>query len=804
MAVLDYGTDLDLLKVSQLLNARVHNVTTIQRTALAVLLSAANEGLHVWDVTENITYYWNGASWTNGTAPTTPPVWGNITGTLSNQTDLQAALNTKANSSALSVVAFTGHYTDLIGLPSLATVATTGDYNDLSNKPTIPPATTPAGANHQVQFNNSGAFGASTSFLWDESTKSLTVGIASGNGLIKTYEVLFQDSGGNYGTAVSTKIIGNGPEVDFKLGDNSNFANIKVNAIVLPQATITSTGVDVVVGTTASATVRLLPLGGDVYFLNTQAAGKANIGNGSNFALLSLDTHLATFATDVLINAIAHIGNTFPLTVNDDTAASILTLRDDGIMVLGSGSHNAQFLIGSTGNASGIYSPAYNSGASNIIAFKDFNGTQYATLDMSVTPKTFTINADIYQPWAGPRFIGMQFADGTQYKMGMINDGNVRELQFTNIANGEAGTNIAFDFKTSSGPTANTVFSILRNGSVNTTSIATDSVVVNGSNSSRSSIIVNTSNSTGNASFYFQNDRATNFTGAYGGLVTWGSAAPSSFFSDGSVDKTMLISDGANSRGLTIGTITAQPLSFGTDNTFRAVIDSIGNFGIGTTSPVSKFHIFASPGVAKGFTLELGSTTADPSSYTSIDFKVPTTGLIGQFFATAADYVNPAVAMGPNSIGLLSEDNNGFLLLGAGGTNGIVNIITGGYGTSNVRMQIIANGNVLIGTTTDQGVKLLAQSSVSGGLAFQVNNLASGYGGYISTGGSNSGRFIFRADYNNTAGTFAAGTAAFTVSDNGVVNHGVTQDLADNTAALGAGLVAGDIYRTGDILKIVH
>ena len=49
--------------------------------------------------------------------------WGGITGTLSNQTDLQNALNLKANSS------------------SLATVATSGSYNDLLNKPSIPSIT---------------------------------------------------------------------------------------------------------------------------------------------------------------------------------------------------------------------------------------------------------------------------------------------------------------------------------------------------------------------------------------------------------------------------------------------------------------------------------------------------------------------------------------------------------------------------------------------------------------------------------------------------------------------------------------
>jgi len=46
--------------------------------------------------------------------------WGKITGTLSNQIDLNTALGLKANSA------------------DLATVATSGNYNDLTNKPTIP------------------------------------------------------------------------------------------------------------------------------------------------------------------------------------------------------------------------------------------------------------------------------------------------------------------------------------------------------------------------------------------------------------------------------------------------------------------------------------------------------------------------------------------------------------------------------------------------------------------------------------------------------------------------------------------
>ena len=67
-------------------------------------------------------YYKDGAirQWTNAAAGISSVAWGDITGTLSNQTDLNTALGAKANSA------------------DLATVATSGSYNDLSNKPTVP------------------------------------------------------------------------------------------------------------------------------------------------------------------------------------------------------------------------------------------------------------------------------------------------------------------------------------------------------------------------------------------------------------------------------------------------------------------------------------------------------------------------------------------------------------------------------------------------------------------------------------------------------------------------------------------
>ena len=58
--------------------------------------------------------------YTNAAAGISSVAWGDITGTLSNQSDLNTALGAKANSA------------------DLATVATSGSYNDLTNKPTIP------------------------------------------------------------------------------------------------------------------------------------------------------------------------------------------------------------------------------------------------------------------------------------------------------------------------------------------------------------------------------------------------------------------------------------------------------------------------------------------------------------------------------------------------------------------------------------------------------------------------------------------------------------------------------------------
>jgi len=73
--------------------------------------------------------------------------WGSILGTLSNQTDLQNALNLKADISSLATVATSGDYNDLLNLPVIPAAQVNSDWNAVSgvaeilNKPTsFPPS----------------------------------------------------------------------------------------------------------------------------------------------------------------------------------------------------------------------------------------------------------------------------------------------------------------------------------------------------------------------------------------------------------------------------------------------------------------------------------------------------------------------------------------------------------------------------------------------------------------------------------------------------------------------------------------
>jgi hypothetical protein len=62
MAVKEYYHDLDLVKVGQLVNARLQNVTDAEMSTLASTLGAANKGLVVYNTTQEQQFNWNGTS----------------------------------------------------------------------------------------------------------------------------------------------------------------------------------------------------------------------------------------------------------------------------------------------------------------------------------------------------------------------------------------------------------------------------------------------------------------------------------------------------------------------------------------------------------------------------------------------------------------------------------------------------------------------------------------------------------------------------------------------------------------------
>lgn len=64
MATKEYLHNLDLVGAAQLLNARLHNVTDTEMTALAATLGAGNKGLVVYNTDQSSQFIWDGTQFT--------------------------------------------------------------------------------------------------------------------------------------------------------------------------------------------------------------------------------------------------------------------------------------------------------------------------------------------------------------------------------------------------------------------------------------------------------------------------------------------------------------------------------------------------------------------------------------------------------------------------------------------------------------------------------------------------------------------------------------------------------------------
>jgi hypothetical protein len=89
---------------------------------------------------------------------------------------------------------------------------------------------------------------------------------------------------------------------------------------------------------------------------------------------------------------------------------------------------------------------------------------------------------------------------------------------------------------------------------------------------------------------------AHNNDSSFGQLTTYSSGFDFNVLGSNAANWTFLGASGSNSNGLKIGTLTADPVVFGTSDLERMRIDASGNVGIGTSSPVMPLDVMANAG----------------------------------------------------------------------------------------------------------------------------------------------------------------------------------------------------------------
>lgn len=114
---------------------------------------------------------------------------------------------------------------------------------------------------------------------------------------------------------------------------------------------------------------------------------------------------------------------------------------------------------------------------------------------------------------------------------------------------------------------------------------------------------------TTHAAMYFTNSRSTTFT-SYGGFLYGGTSQTDALFGLNRNDKLFLFADGSNNLGMIVGTLSNQPLYFGTNNTERMRMTSDGELWIGYTTDGARGTY---PLQVNGQLFATSSTVATPS-----------------------------------------------------------------------------------------------------------------------------------------------------------------------------------------------
>ncbi len=197
-------------------------------------------------------------------------------------------------------------------------------------------------------------------------------------------------------------------------------------------------------------------------------------------------------------------------------------------------------------------------------------------------------------------------------------------------------------------------------------------------------------------------------------------------------------------------TAEASALRFGTNSTERMRIDSSGNLGIGTSSPV--------PVARVSFGNSAATTPAIWAAY------------FGTNSALAAAPPNFGISLGWNYSGGNGE-NNLVYGTGIGGASGLVFASSSGTVVTE-RARIDSSGNLLVGTTSNTIAgpgpgQLACLSTTAGKFALSLGNTAgsSAYGLGINSQTGENVYFYYQGAYKGAISTSAGGTTYSTSSD---------------------------------------
>lgn len=743
----------------------------------------------------NYIYRWTGSTYVE--IKDSSAVWGAITGTLSNQTDLQNALNLKANDSLVVHLAGTETITgaktfsSAVIAPNFVLSGGTGNtglYYGHTDRVVLANYTTGG-----IDFEVNG--GSIVATLFPSGNYGLGITLDAGykldvNGTTRISGALSGTSASFSSSVTASSLIkSGGTSSQFLKADGSVDSTSYQTLLTNPVTGTGTSGIVAVFNGTSSIT------DSSIYANSTRVSIGADVTTTNRFTAVSSTT--SAYAIAAQASSAAH-----------GIWSNVL---GTGEIFRGQTAGGSYFIINNGGNAFlngnlNVGDFASTSYRLNVVGTANFTGA------LSGTSATFTTTSTVpltVATTAGNSGIIIKTSSstynwllGAQYTLG-----NGFEITPSTAVGGTTFTNPVFSILSSGAATfSSTIAATSATLSGDLTLTSTGGHTINmvattaGSQTISMTALGGGSNTitgtggdlniqtTGAYPIVFKTNSTENLRIASGGAATFSSSVTAGTF--------LRASSGAQSNptgGASVaidyqttsdiqGRIRSRDWDGATwkNLTLEAnniILSPTGNVGIGTTSPSQLLHINVASGAV----------------YNRIQNN------------------NNSLYLGLESGGIaqVSSDSSSLKVMGATYTS----FETAG----SERMRITSGGNVLIGTTTDSGYKLLVNGTskfndVLIGASFEsilgsyyYTNLyyssgfrvrANGYGSFMGLDNSN-GDILFATTGSGTAGNTVSYSYRFTIKNNGVLNYA-------NCPSSATGLASGDIYKDGSgFLKIV-